>query len=354
MGSDIRKESEKLTSTVMLQLDGSLIEPVGTRPRSPQYHGERTKSAASPRVHPRWRSARQPVPPETLASPKSSRMATPRRRQSPRTRASPRIAAAAAEQPPGNALALEESEVFSEAELDGGIEQVLGAARMVVVMPEGATGLDGPAGGSLPYLHAGWSPVARPPTTPPTRQRDLPRSLREKDSGERGSARLWRPVAGTERQSMSPRVSPRGVSGLSSPRHAMRVTPMEIRPTVPRTPASGSVLLGITGTAPAPAAPAPPAAVKPAVRPRPAQLSPEMSLPMSLKIGRFVVGPDPETQLRPAAVSAQQPRAVADLSVDLSASVASDGGTRYGAPLLPSLTQGPRADRPDTMVKLWL
>ena len=67
---DLEPEPEQPNiAAAVLSADGTLATRLGPLPASPQYHGDRTKSAASPRVHPRWKSPRERSCPETIAAP---------------------------------------------------------------------------------------------------------------------------------------------------------------------------------------------------------------------------------------------------------------------------------------------
>ena len=75
---DLEPEPEQPNiATAVLSADGTLAAHLGPLPASPQYHGDRTKSAASPRVHPRWKSPREPPHPETIAAPIGAKLVSP-------------------------------------------------------------------------------------------------------------------------------------------------------------------------------------------------------------------------------------------------------------------------------------
>ena len=334
-GGDIREHGLNSSSTAVLQTDGSLVEPSTPPPAAPQYHGERTKSAASPRVHPRWKSARKPSAPETLASPLASRIVSP---QSTR-------GANPAEQPVGLPAAAGEEPPLSP-------RLLLTAARMGIETPEKPYDI------ALPHKHTNWTPVARPVGTPSV-------------------SKLWRPLAGSDRRhhfaSLPQRLSPRqrGVS----PRHAMRVKPLKVRPALhvdefplpsqPGTPAvvGGSLRVGNDTAMSTSGGGGQRVVVAGSSAGTGFNLEP--TLQNSLVIGRLISTPEgersPATAAAAAAAAAARKHSIGSSVVSPLAGAAGPQPAVWGdaeetksTALLPSLTQGPAEHKPQTTVKLWL
>lgn len=304
----------------VMRADGALVESTSPLRSSPQYHGLRTKSAASPRVHPRWKSARGPSRPDTLVVPIGSRIVCPEPPEMRRPRAS------TVAQPHGLALV---------------------PKGMLAMASNGTTTPEQLSTMQLPYRRVNWTPNVRPAATPP--------------SG--ASARLWRPLTGSDRQ-LAAACSHHSARRYFSPRRAMRVKPLSSTPMLP--------VRTIMEKKPSPPL-APPPSQKPPQQQQPTSLDVcdnatherralqrQSGLEDSLVIGQL--------QLTMGATNGQPPSPKTDSQVHPSPQ--QDYAQSAGLPqqpvvwvhanqtesqaVLPALTQGPVHHMPQTAVKLWL
>jgi hypothetical protein len=292
-------------STAVLQTDGSLVESSEPLLTSPQYHGDRTKSAASPHVHPRWKSPRKPAPPETIAAPISSRIVCPPQSEPHQSRSSNLM------QPPVTAP-----------------EPLLDTVAISDALP------GQPTNGQQPHRHRHrhWTPVVRPVDTPP--------------SGRR--TRLWRPLTGSDRQIATAQFA---LLKERSPRRAVRVNSLSTQ-AVPHASISARLqrqqrtVLTATSTA----------SNVEDTRRTSETLEREPRLASSLSIGqlRLPVGRTKSSKNATSRTVVHQPQPRRQDNPNLAAGTGPGSQQLQSPSLLPALTTGPDHHRPQGTVKLWL